>query len=70
MHWANEIVFVSVRNYNEARMTFHKELDKYKDKVIVLEIPDKYGFRDPKLVRIMKKQYVEAIAKREKGKNK
>ena len=53
--WADEVVFVNNENY----VSVYMELDKLNvaDKCFVLDIPDIYGFNDPKLVEICKKEY-------------
>lgn len=57
--WADEIVFVNKENYDRVK----KELEEFGvlENCIVLDIPDMYGFNDPKLVEICKKQYEEAV---------
>lgn len=53
--WADEIVFVNKENYENVRSELSELgiLSKCK----VLNIPDIYGFNDPKLIKICKEQY-------------
>ena len=53
--WADEIVFVNKNNYLPVR----KELEMLDvlEKCVILDIPDNYGFNDPKLIEICKEQY-------------
>lgn len=59
--WADEIVFVNQENFDKVRFKL-KELDIL-NKVKVLDIPDDYGFNDPKLVEICKEQYEKSQLK-------
>jgi predicted protein tyrosine phosphatase len=53
--WADEIVFVNEENY---KMVEAEILDMNAEgKCWVLDIPDIYGFNDPKLIKICKEQY-------------
>lgn len=56
--WADEIVFVNRENFDSVRIHL-EELDIL-GKIKVLDIPDNYGFNDPKLVKICKEQYESA----------
>lgn len=56
--WADEIVFVNEENFKRVELDL-KELNMI-DKCIVLDIPDIYGFNDPKLIDMCRKQYDEA----------
>lgn len=59
VRWADEIVFVNLSNYK----VVERELDEMKidkKKIKVLDIPDIYGFNDPKLVEIVKEQYEDS----------
>lgn len=57
--WADEIVFVNKENFNSVA----KELERLTllGKCYLLDIPDNYGFNDPELVEICKKQYKEIV---------
>lgn len=57
--WANEIVWVSQRNYDEG-WSEYKDILKHK-RNIVLAIPDKYEWNDPDLRAIIKKQYADTL---------
>lgn len=59
--WADEIVFVNKENYQMVEQEL--ETMGLKEKCIVLDIPDQYGFNDPRLVEICKAQYEEATSK-------
>lgn len=63
LKWADEIVFVNEENY----LMVQREIESWnlKDKCIVLNIPDQFGFNDPELVKICKEQYVAAIVKKD-----
>lgn len=56
--WADEIVFVNRENFDSVST----ELSNLNvlEKVKVLDIPDNYGFNDPKLINICKEQYASA----------
>lgn len=55
--WADQIVFVNAENYHVVKKNFPELNDK---SVVVLDVPDKYPFRDPELVRIATEQLHEA----------
>jgi len=55
MDWADEIVFVNPYNANQAWLSF--DMEKYKDFVRVLNIPDQYEHKDPELVKMFEEQY-------------
>ena len=57
IHWADELVFVEQKVYDQAWSEFK---DVLKDKkVVVLAIPDNFEWNDPELVAIIKKQYAD-----------
>ena len=56
--WADEIVFVNRENFESVRS--HIEDLGILEKVKMLDIPDNFGFNDPKLVKICKEQYESA----------
>lgn len=56
--WADEIVFVNRENFDS--VSYHLTDMGLLDKVKILDIPDNYGFNDPKLVKICKEQYESA----------
>lgn len=60
--WADEIVFVNQENYQRVE----KDLERMelKDRCIVLDIPDQYGFNDPELISICREQYNNATKNR------
>jgi predicted protein tyrosine phosphatase len=55
MDWANEIVFVHPWNYDNAG--FHFDLEPYKDKIKVLEIPDNHEHMADELIAAFQEQY-------------
>jgi predicted protein tyrosine phosphatase len=55
--WADEIVFVNEENY--FTVEHHIENMALEHKVKILDIPDMYNFNDPKLIEIIRKQYVK-----------
>ena len=62
--WADEIVFVNRQNY----LQVEEEINEFDaaDRTYILNIPDAYGFNDPELVKICKKQYEEIVLKQKK----
>ena len=55
MDWADEIVFVHPRNYDQAG--FYFDLVVYKDKIRILDIPDEFEHMDPRLIEEFEQQY-------------
>lgn len=55
IHWADEIVFVNKENYNELKQTQHDAL--LGKSIKILDIPDEYPYRDPRLETICDDQY-------------
>lgn len=53
IEWADKIVFVNKENYKYAERDF----DLGKKKVVVLDIPDSFAFRDPELMSIIETQW-------------
>ena len=53
--WADEIVFMNQWMLHEAKSKYDLE-DK---KLVVLNIPDRFPYRDPKLVELIKANYNE-----------
>jgi len=58
VHWADEIVFVETENYNESGLVKQDTNLRPMTKVIILDVPDYYGYNDPKLINIMVHQYL------------
>lgn len=56
LEWADQVVFVNKENYNEVK----KAYDLSKVDCIVLNIPDRYQYRDPELMKICEDQYKAA----------
>lgn len=57
IHWADQIVYVNKENYEDVKNRFDvSNVDN-----IVLNIPDRYQYRDPELMKICEAQYKEAI---------
>ncbi len=65
--WADLVVFVSWENHHDTKIFFPEELAQ--KMVIVLDIPDEFRTRDPKLVEIATAQLHEAfdLLEQEKG---
>jgi len=63
LHWADEVVFVNQSNYENVK--YYLDEFKVKDKCYILDIPDMYGFNDPKLVDICREQYNQIVLKGE-----
>lgn len=55
MDWADEIVFVTPWNYDQAG--FYFDLVPYLDKIKVLNIPDEYEHMHPQLIDAFEQQY-------------
>lgn len=55
MDWADEIVFVTKWNYDEANSNFN--LSPYLNHIKVLSIPDSYEHMSPALVKTFEEQY-------------
>ena len=55
MDWADRIVFVHPRNYDQAG--FYFDLVAYKDKIRILDIPDEFEHMDPRLIEGFEQQY-------------
>lgn len=55
--WADEFVFM---HENQATDAFEKfpELHKTQKRIITLNIPDRYGYRDPELMKMIKERYL------------
>jgi predicted protein tyrosine phosphatase len=66
--WADEIVFVSIDNYYDVKYQL-EEFGIDNNRIFVLDIPDQYGFNDPKLLAIIKEQYVKKISRADQLKN-
>lgn len=60
--WADEIVFVNRENYNDVAYLFKEDLARYQPEITVLNIPDIYPYRDPRLVQECITQYEAAHA--------
>jgi predicted protein tyrosine phosphatase len=52
IYWADTIVFVNQENAEEANGDFDLTIKRQ----VVLDIPDMYGFRDPRLMEIIAEQ--------------
>lgn len=59
IHWADEIVCVEKEVYNTL-MSMHKENINPGTVVKVLHLPDRFAYRDPELVELIKEQYNDA----------
>ena len=55
MDWADQIVFVTQLNYQQAGYNF--DLVPYKDKIRILDIPDEFEHMDPRLIEEFEQQY-------------
>jgi predicted protein tyrosine phosphatase len=55
LHWADEVVCMEAHHEVVIRSL------GYDGKVIVLGIPDKYAYRDPELMKLIKKNYEDAL---------
>jgi predicted protein tyrosine phosphatase len=59
IHWADLIVFVEPEVHEEVWRRHEKELAN--KSVLLLELPDMYEFRDPRLVEIATEQLHEGL---------
>lgn len=57
IHWSDAVVFVNKENFEETSSEFDLA-DKH---VITLNLPDNFGFKDPKLVQIASVQLSRAF---------
>ena len=57
LDWADEIVFMGFRNYEEVVYNPDLKAALIDDKVIVLNIPDVFEHMNPKLIQALKDQY-------------
>jgi predicted protein tyrosine phosphatase len=57
--WADEIVFVNAENYDNVKVALGQIKIEGESKIKILDIPDDYGFNDPELIEIIRKQYVK-----------
>lgn len=55
LKWADEVIFVNKDNYNQVYQHL-KDFDVL-DKCHTLDIPDRFMFNDPELLKICKEQY-------------
>jgi predicted protein tyrosine phosphatase len=56
IEWADQIVFVNKENHDALKHRFDlKRVD-----CLILDIPDKYKYRDPELMKICEEQYTKA----------
>lgn len=53
--WADEVVFVNPENHQHVASKY--DLDTFKAKVIILNIPDHYEHMNPELVKHFEEQY-------------
>lgn len=61
LRWADEIVCVEQRIFDALEDQFDESILADKD-ITVLSIPDRFPYRDPALMEIIRKQYDEAHA--------
>lgn len=61
LHWADQLVFVNKENFEDVS----KRFDLSSKDNIVLNIPDRYQYRDPELMKICEDQYKAATVKKE-----
>lgn len=54
--WADEIVFVNKDNYDQVTQWGEKKFDLTGKAVYVLNVPDRFQYRDPQLLEIIKQQ--------------
>lgn len=59
IYWANEIVFME-QEHRDAMPASFEEFLQSKD-IVILAVPDKYRYRDPELVKMITKQYQDAL---------
>ncbi len=66
LEWADIVVFVNEENYLETKILFDEQFQDPEFNVIILNLPDNFKTRDPKLVEIATEQLTEALDKLEK----
>ena len=60
LHWADEVVCMSAEQAVQVRDMLEEDKP-----IVVLEIPDIYGYRDPELVEAIRTKYDEAMKEME-----
>ena len=60
LHWADEVVCMSAEQAVQVRDMLEEDKP-----IVVLEIPDIYGYRDPELVSTIRAKYDEAMKEME-----
>ncbi len=60
LYWADEVVFVNKENFNAVKDRYY-EIIRPGTKTLILDIPDNYGFNNPKLLEIIAGQYASVI---------
>ena len=63
--WADEIVCMTQNHANIIKKTFNPKVP-----IIVLNVPDEYGFRDPYLVKMIEERYAKHQEDQEAEKSK
>lgn len=62
IHWADKIYFVNKLNFETAKLNFKdskKLLDLLETKSISLDIPDRYSYGDPELIKMLEENIQE-----------
>jgi len=63
--WADVVYLMEPEHLEYLERTFQDILDLYKSKIRVLDIPDRYPYRDPALIEFLKTAVAEDEAKNE-----
>jgi predicted protein tyrosine phosphatase len=62
LEWADHIFLMEGEHYNMLYEIFGEEtFNAYKAKVVVLEVPDHFAYRDERLVKILKEKVEAAL---------
>jgi predicted protein tyrosine phosphatase len=62
LEWADNIFMMEDDHYHMLQELFGADtFNEYKDKMVVLEVPDNYRYRDERLVKILKEKVEAAL---------
>jgi predicted protein tyrosine phosphatase len=59
LSWCDEIVCMEPEHVRHVKEMLENVLDGKAKKIIVLDIPDQFAYRDPELVELIKRRYAE-----------
>ena len=62
MEWADNIFLMESEHYHDIHDIFGEEIfNEYKQKMVVLDVPDNFRYRDERLVKILKEKVEAAL---------